>query len=156
MNYTVAILLSFFCMGSLFASETPVQEKDFTQTLIRKTMKIKLTFQGGEAMIQLEENPTSLDFLALLPVTLKMKDHGKTEKIAYLPRALSHKDAPVGFEPKAGDVTLYAPWGNIAIFYRKFNFSQGLIPLGHVISGLDVLSKIAEDTEITMEVVDSL
>jgi hypothetical protein len=31
-----------------------------------------------------------------------------------------------------GDITYYAPWGNLAIFYRDFGYSPGLVRLGHI------------------------
>ena len=30
---------------------------------------------------------------------------------------------------------MYAPWGNLAIFYRDYGFSRGLVPLGKLDSG---------------------
>ncbi len=32
------------------------------------------------------------------------------------------------------------PWGNLCIFYRDFRYSEALIRLGHVESGLDILT----------------
>ncbi|WP_102227083.1 cyclophilin-like fold protein [Acidimangrovimonas sediminis] len=37
----------------------------------------------------------------------------------------------------AGDITLYAPRGNLAIFVKEFQSSSGLVPLGKFDSPLD-------------------
>jgi hypothetical protein len=39
-----------------------------------------------------------------------------------------------------GDITYYAPWGNLAIFYRDFGYSSGLVSLGRIESGIEALS----------------
>jgi hypothetical protein len=46
-----------------------------------------------------------------------------------------------GFEPSAGDIAFYAPWGNLAVFYRGFRYSPGLVSLGRIDSGLETLSR---------------
>lgn len=72
-------------------------------------MKIRLIIGGETLSAILEDNPTSRDFARILPVTLTMRDYNGTEKIGDLPRKLSTKEAPDGFDPSAGDITLYAP-----------------------------------------------
>lgn len=98
-------------------------------------MKLRLTLNGKPLSATLYDNPSARDFAALLPLTLTIDDYAATEKIAYLPRRLSVKNAPAGFTPSAGDITYYAPWGNLAIFHKDFSHSSGLISLGRVDSG---------------------
>ena len=38
-----------------------------------------------------------------------------------------------------GDITYYAPWGNLAIFYRDQPYARGLVSLGRIESGIDAL-----------------
>ncbi len=38
---------------------------------------------------------------------------------------LSTEGAPAGVDPDLGDLTYYARWGNLAIFYRDSGFSEG-------------------------------
>ena len=52
--------------------------------------------------------------------------------IAHLPRRLSTEGAPSGAEPAAGDIAYYAPWGNLAFFYRISTYAHGLVELGHM------------------------
>lgn len=62
-----------------------------------------------------------------------------TEKVCDLPRPLMTRGAPDGFEPSAGDVAYYAPWGNLAIFYEDTKHSKDLVQLGRVDTGLELL-----------------
>jgi hypothetical protein len=113
-------------------------------------MRISIT--AGDEVITgtLIDNPTSRDFVALLPMTLTLEDHAATEKISYLPRKLSTEGAPAGSDPSVGDITYYAPWGNLAIFYKDFEYSSGLIPLGKIDSGLEALN-VAGPLSVTIK-----
>ncbi|WP_052018842.1 cyclophilin-like fold protein [Brucella intermedia] len=117
-------------------------------------MTIKFTLNGTPVVAVLEDNATTRDFLALLPLKVKLEDFAATEKIAYLPSKLSTKDAPSAIVPKAGDVTYYAPWGNLALFHKDFRRSPELVKLGRIIEGFDAL-KVAGTAEITIERADA-
>ena len=95
-------------------------------------MKIRINAQRQSVIVQLEDSEAARDFAAMLPLNLTLSDYNRTEKIADLPRPLSTQGAPDGIEPVAGDLTYYAPWGNLAIFYRDFGYSRGLVRLGRI------------------------
>ncbi len=116
--------------------------------------QLRLTFDGGEAIIALEDNATTRDFLTMLPATLTFEDYAGAEKISYLPQDLSTADAPASYDPQVGDVTLYEPWGNLAIFYGDAGSSSGLVPMGRVISGLELLSEMNGEFEVSVTVME--
>lgn len=103
----------------------------------QETMKLKITIGQNTATAILYDNPTSRDFATMLPLTVEMDDYANTEKVFYPSRKLSTKDAPKGFKPSEGDITLFAPWGNIALFYKDFSYFNGLISMGKITSGID-------------------
>lgn len=105
-------------------------------------MKIAITSRGVViATATLGDHHSARDFAALLPLDLVLEDYAQTEKIADLPRALSLQGAPEGCQPVAGDIAYYAPWGNLAIFHKDFDFSSGLVRLGRLESGVEVLRR---------------
>ncbi|MFJ5770316.1 cyclophilin-like fold protein [Psychrobacillus sp. NPDC093180] len=116
--------------------------------------KIKLTFNNEEVIVKMLDNPTSNDFLSQLPLTLTFEDHAGTEKISYIPSELSTEGAPSGIEPVAGDFTYYAPWGNLALFYEDFRFSNGLIKLGEFESGIEKLEHLDGDFEMVIKKIE--
>ena len=116
--------------------------------------QLRLTFSDGEAVVALDDNATVRDFLAMLPATLTFEDYAGSEKISYLTQALSTEDAPDRYDPQVGDVTLYAPWGNLAIFCGDAGSSSGLIPMGHVVSGLDLLSHMEGEFEVSISIME--
>jgi hypothetical protein len=93
-------------------------------------MKIRITVEGTELSATLIDNKTTQDFISLLPLTLTLEDYGNTEKVSDLPKRLSTDGAPAGIDPSIGDITYYAPWGNLAIFINDFGYSSGLVLLG--------------------------
>ncbi len=100
---------------------------------------IRITANGQVLTARLVDSATTRDFVSLLPLDLILEDFGDAEKIAHLPRRLSTEGAPQAIDPVAGDVTYYAPWGNLAIFVRDFRHSPGLVRLGAIESGFENL-----------------
>jgi hypothetical protein len=102
-------------------------------------MKIRIQLEGRSLSATLENSDAARDFLSLLPMTLTLTDYNSTEKIADLPKKLSTRGAPARFDPDVGDIAYYAPWGNLAVFYRDFGYSSGLVKLGRLDSGVEFL-----------------
>jgi hypothetical protein len=98
----------------------------------RGTAMIRIQVIAGDEVpaATLNDTPAARDFAAMLPLELSLRDCHGTEKVADLPRQLDTTGAPASYMPKAGDITLCAPWGNLAIFYKPFRNSAGLVPLG--------------------------
>lgn len=115
--------------------------------------QIKLTVAGQECIATLYDNPSANDLYNALPLELTFEDYNQTEKISYPPKTLSTEGMPDTFDPGIGDLCLYAPWGNLCIFYRDFRESTSLIPLGHIDSGMDVIGGMTENVTVTMEVI---
>ncbi|MEJ2635211.1 MAG: cyclophilin-like fold protein [Calditrichia bacterium] len=105
-----------------------------------KQYKIKIIIGDTTLTATLYDNPTTRDFIPLLPLSLTLEDYAGTEKISDLPKRLSTEDAPSGFDPSVGDITYYAPWGNLAIFYKDFGYANGLINLGRIDMGIEELN----------------
>ena len=114
------------------------------------TMKIRLTVNGRTLQATLLDNATARDFFSLLPMSVTLEDYASTEKITSLPRKLSTAGAPAGVDPDVGDITYYAPWGNLAIFYKDFGYAKGLVKLGSFDSGIEAL-KVRGSLKATIE-----
>ena len=113
--------------------------------------RIKLTVNGNEIFVRLDNNVASRDFLEMLPLTLTFEDFNNTEKIATLPNELSTEGLPSGYTPEVGDFAYYAPWGNISVFYKDFRYSNSLYKLGTIESGTEILGNMSNDFEVTIE-----
>lgn len=125
----------------------------FAMNAFAQNTRIKLTFEGNEIYALINNSKAGNDFLSLLPLSVKAEDFNSTEKIFYLSKKLNTQNEPDGINPKAGDITYYAPWGNIAIFYKNFRYSNNLIYLGKFenVSDVEKLSNIKGNFDIRIE-----
>lgn len=132
MTMATAVLLSGPVLAETRNAEPP---KEAAMTRIH-------VITGNETLsATLDDTPAGRDFAALLPLELTLSDYNATEKVADLPRKLDTRGAPASYTPKSGDVTYYAPWGNLAIFYKPFRTSNGLVRLGAFDGLIDALLK---------------
>lgn len=121
------------------------------ETEMEDSRKIRLVLDEGEMIVELYENSASDDLLERLPMTIGFEDYNGTEKISYLDSELDLSNAPGECTPQAGDLTYYAPWGNLAFFYQDFRNSPQLIPLGRIETGGEYLENLDSYTEVTIE-----
>ena len=129
------IFISVFSIVAISEAQTMKNGKEQADS-----MKIRLKVGDTVLTATLIDSKTTRDFISLLPLTLTLKDYAGTEKISDLPKRLSTENAPSGSDPSVGDITYYAPWGNLAIFYRDFGYSSGLVILGKIDSGIEALN----------------
>ncbi len=112
-------------------------------------MDLRLTIDGHRVDATLNDSATARDFAELLPLTLDLEDLHQAEKIADLPRRLSTSGAPEGADPKPGDLAYYAPWGQLATYYRDAPYAAGLVILGDMADG--GIDRLATADRITIE-----
>lgn len=111
---------------------------------------ILLSFEEKQIVVEMQNNSAASDFMEQLPLTLQFEDYNGTEKISYLSESLSTEDAPYSCDPDVGTFAYYAPWGNICLFYEDFSHSNGLVPLGTVISGTELLTELDQAESVTI------
>ena len=116
-------------------------------------MRIRMKIDETEVVVTLNDSALSRDLAALLPLRLTLEDYGDVEKIGYLPRKLTTEGAPAGSTPSAGDVSYYAPWGNLAFFRKCFRYSPGLVALGKIDAGIEALDR-AGPVDVLIERLD--
>ena len=90
----------------------------------------------------MENNAAARDFLSRLPLEVTLNDYNHvTEKIFTPSPVLTVEGVTRGCTPVPGDITIYVPWGNIAIFCKDWPYSNDLIKIGHIDgNGIEALS----------------
>ena len=111
-----------------------LRDNHFTEAVF---MRMKLAAANGDIIVKLEQNNAAKNLAAMLPLDLNFSDYNNTEKIAYPPEEIDISNTTPGTAPKTGDLTIYAPWGNLALFYKDWSYSSSLIPLGRIESGAE-------------------
>lgn len=128
-------------------SETP--ELPETPT---SSMKLNITVGSRTITATMEDNAAARDFLSRLPLEVTLNDYNNiTEKIFYPSPALTTTGVTRGCAPLSGDITIYVPWGNVAIFCKNWSQSNDLIKIGRIDGdGIGVLN-VAGDIAVKFE-----
>jgi hypothetical protein len=117
-------------------------------------MKIRIKIGDESLTATMLDTETSRDFISMLPLKLRLTDYAGAEKISDLSRKLSTKQAPAGYDPAVGDIAYYAPWGNMAVFYKDAGYARGLIQLGKLDGGIENLASRKSDFDVVIEAAD--
>lgn len=141
MHRKTSLLMMFLLVGLLCVTQSVMAGGNERVAVQEKLMKIEIVVNSETATATLYDTPTGRDFASLLPLSLTLQDYADIERISDLPRRLSTAQAPEGMTPEAGDITFYAPWGNLAIFAQGRPYARSLIPVGKVDSGLSALQR---------------
>jgi hypothetical protein len=115
--------------------------------------RVRFTAGNAEIIVRIADNPTSRDFVSMLPLTLSFEDFAGREKISYLARDLT-TEGSTGTAPANGDLTYFVPWGNLAFFYNSDEtHDDRLIPIGTVETGYELLDDL-EAGPVAVELID--
>lgn len=116
--------------------------------------KIRIVFGGEEVVVALFDNHVSRDFVSLLPLETEFEDYARTEKITYLTRKLKTQGGAAG-DFAQGDFAYYAPWGNLAVFYKGLGSgNSNLYHLGRIESGKEKLSGMNKNFTARIEIAE--
>lgn len=112
----------------------------------RRVVGTVVRFTAGSTAIDVtvdRDSPAVRDFLAMLPLTLKVEEFSQREKISYLPRKLQIGSSP-GSDPEDGDLIYFVPWGNIGFYYNTagIGYSDQTIHLGTYKASVDQLRQL--------------
>ena len=138
------------------APSTPPASSGTPDGGVSQVVGTVVRFSAGSTSVEVtidEDNPAVRDFLSMLPLTLTLEEFAGREKIAYLPRELAHAGSP-GFDPEAGDLIYYVPWGNLGFYYNTagIGYSDQTIHLGTYDASRDQLEQL-QGPDVIVEVV---
>lgn len=139
--YEIIVICFFLTISSVIGAEVKMESE----------LEIKLIFEDAVLTATMQNNSAARDFIRLLPLSLTLEDYAATEKISRLPQKLSAAGTPAGFDPSVGDITYYAPWGNLAVFYRDFGYANGLIHLGKIDSDMQYFAAWKGSRKVRIE-----
>ena len=102
-------------------------------------MLIRCHFEEKAFAVGLLDNRSARDLATMLPLDLVIDNFSTNGKIAYLPRKLTEEGSGPFSNEAAGDLCYYAPWGNLAFFHGGYKYSSGLIRVGRLDDGPQLL-----------------
>lgn len=94
------------------------------------TENIQIIIDNQKYIVELEDNPTTNEFVNLLPQEYNMSDLNNNEKYVNLNTSLISNPTVTG-QINAGDIMLYQD-NCIVLFYDDFNTSYQYTKIGHI------------------------
>ena len=128
---------------------TDREESDIPES---SSQNINIKIGNRTITATMEDNAAAQDFLSRLPLEVTLNDYNNTtEKIFYPSPTLTTEGVTRGCTPIPGDITIYVPWGNVAIFCKNWSHSNDLIKIGHI-NGNDIEAlSIDGDIQVKIE-----
>lgn len=160
MKKIVFLLVSLLAAGGLIiyllpnsseeeAEETePILETGEVISQEEKIMEIRISDGSNEVVYALNESEAARDLYEQLPLSLEVSNFSNNEKIFYPSNELDISDATLASSGQSGILAYYAPWGDVVLFYDKFNAASDLYILGEAIEGKDAVSNLSGQIEI--------
>lgn len=118
--------------GDQDENATPSEPTNPDESNHQSSLSMKITIGNQTCTATMEDNAAAKDLLSRLPIEITLNDFNNTEKIFYPDPALNTTGVKGGCAPVPGDITIYAPWKNVAIFYKSWTLSDDLIKIGHI------------------------
>ena len=149
------VFLKLIFAGCIIFSQLIAEPAQALENEKMSETRIKLSFNNLETVIRMTDNPATRQFLALLPAEFEFRDFHGQEKITDFPTPVDLSNAPRGMTAAKGKLFIYAPWGNMGIFYKDFShrLDNNLIELENVESGLENLSSQKSDFTAKIEII---
>lgn len=118
----------------------------------KESMKVNIVIGDRTITAMMEDNAAGRDFMSRLPLEIMLEDfNNTTEKIFYPTPSLDMDGVKRGCSPVPGDITIYAPWKNVAIFCKSWSYSNDLIKIGNIDGdGIEAL-RTAGDIKVKFE-----
>lgn len=149
---SLAVASVVACGGDDNDNVAPSGANDNNNQETTATMKINIKLGGKAVTATMDDNAAARDFVSRLPLTVKLEDfNSTTEKIFYPVPTLSLDGLNRGCAPQPGDITIYEPWGNVAIFCKPWPYSSDLIKIGHIEDNGMAALAVKGDVEVVFE-----
>ena len=113
---------------------------------------VRITIDDQVVTGQLADNPTADDLAAQLPLTLRIRDFNRLEKVANLPRPLTMEGVPAGNDPEINDLGYYAPSNDLVFYFGDVGYFDGIVRIGRFSSqDMDLIERQSDGREVTIE-----
>jgi hypothetical protein len=126
-----------------------------TAASAQEGQRIRIRMGNQTATATLNDSEAARDLVAMLPLSIRMRDQLRREKTGPLPGPLSErtKGSPTY---ESGDLGYWRPGGNFVIFYRHDGLtipSPGIVRVGRLVSGAEIFN-VPGAIEVNVELIN--
>src|SRR5215211_8048801 len=125
-----------------------------TAASAQEGQRIRIRMGDQTVTATLNDSEAARDLVAMLPLSIRMRDHLGREKTGPLPGPLSERTV-ASPNYQTGDLGYWRPGGDFVIFYRHDGLtipSPGIVVLGQVDSGAERFD-VPGPVEVTVELI---
>lgn len=141
-------LLLFLFGAALAASSCAFAEN--AVTVNGEIMKISVSDGKNKIIYELNASGQSKSLYGQLPLKVQIENYSTNEKIFYPKEKLPLKNGVEG-SGDSGTLAYFSPWGNVVLFYGKFNEYPGLFILGKAVSGAENIKNLSGIVNVEAE-----
>ncbi|WP_204936630.1 cyclophilin-like fold protein [Methanococcus maripaludis] len=130
------------------------------QNLALSNMSVRITSKGHSATFQLYDTVAAKELYEQLPLDLNLTNFRDAQWMFYPPQKLNVTEKEAYHDGKKGELSYYAPWGDVFMLYEDFYAGDEMHRLGIVTEGIDEITEMSdgiriEKNEISQEVEES-
>lgn len=100
-------------------------------------MQVEVVSQGKKATFQLYDTTAAKAFYDQLPLELSLSNFRNAQWMFYPPDRLQVETSEAYHDGKKGELSYYAPWGDVFMLYKDFHAGDEMHRLGVGLSGVD-------------------
>ena len=148
-NLVISMLASLAFAVSMFGTAQAAQSDPRGAAPSLSGMKVKISSAGHEATFRLYDTRAAKDLYDQLPLHLELENFRDAQWMFYPPKKLAVTQAEAYHDGKKGELSYYAPWGDVFMLYKDFYAGDEMHRLGVNLSGIDEIE--AMTGSITIE-----
>ncbi len=129
----------------------PSQDGNVTE-LKMSDVVIRITSGDSSATFQLYDTEAAKELYGQLPLTLELENFRDAQWMFYPPEKLSVTDREAYHDGKKGELSYYAPWGDVFMLYEDFYAGDEMHRLGVCLDGIDNIAEMYGSVQLTAEI----
>ncbi|WP_022850836.1 cyclophilin-like fold protein [Limisalsivibrio acetivorans] len=132
----IIVLAAFFTTGTALSTE-------MRNGLPLSNMKVRITSGEHTAKFRLYDTKGAKDFYEQLPLKLELTNFRDAQWMFYPPKKLSVTAKEAYHDGKKGELSYYAPWGDVFMLYKDFYAGDNMHRLGINLAGKEVIEHMS-------------
>lgn len=138
----VLIVVALCLFASAFEQKVEADDNDVNRLELSE-LQIKVTSRGYSAVFALYDTHAARELYVQLPLKLNLDNFRNAQWMFYPPEKLHVSAEEAYHDGKAGELSYYAPWGDVFMLYKDFYAGDEMHRLGINTSGADKIALMA-------------
>jgi len=119
-----------------------------SHNLVLSDMKVEITSHGRTATFPLYDTNAARELYNQLPLTLDLENFRDAQWMFYPPQKLNVTASETYHDGKKGELSYYAPWGDVFMLYKDFYAGDDMHRLGVGLNGIDNIAAMSGNAVI--------